>query len=219
MYNKLFKKTDIEKPEIAKETIVQLSNITLKLNKVKPSTSKTIKAESVKIKTLKFVPMRVVDAVKVKTDVPTVAALQTAVIGQTTQTGVSVSSNTNVSELPSNGTQAHVSNGDEITTIDFLESYPEFPGGKDAFAKYLSKSLKYPSLAFENGISGRVIVSFVIEKNGDLSNIKVLKGIGGGCDEEAIRVLKNSPAWKAGRQNGRNVRVAYTVPIVFQLGE
>jgi TonB family protein len=78
---------------------------------------------------------------------------------------------------------------------------------------------KYPSMARENNITGRVIVSFVVEKNGDLTDIKVLRGIGGGCDEEAVRVLKTAPSWKPGIQNGRPVRVAYTMPIFFQLAQ
>jgi protein TonB len=84
---------------------------------------------------------------------------------------------------------------------------------------YLQKNMKYPPVARENNITGRVIVSFVVEKNGDLSDVKVLRGIGGGCDEEAVRVLKASPAWKPSTQNGRSVRCTFTMPIFFQLAQ
>jgi protein TonB len=94
---------------------------------------------------------------------------------------------------------------------------PEFVGGMDAWAKFLGKNLRYPVQARDEGIQGRVTVSFVVEKNGELSNVKVLKGIGYGCDEEAIRVIKKSPFWKPGFQNGRPVRVSYVMPIVFRL--
>jgi protein TonB len=98
-----------------------------------------------------------------------------------------------------------------------VEVLPEFQGGMAGWGKYLQKNLKYPPMARENNITGRVIMSFVVEKNGQLTDVKVVRGIGGGCDEEAMRVLKNAPAWKPGIQNGRPVRVAYTMPIFFQL--
>lgn len=98
-----------------------------------------------------------------------------------------------------------------------VEVMPEFPGGQSGWGKYLQQAMKYPPIARENNITGRVIVSFIVEKNGNLSDIRVLRGIGGGCDEEAVRVLKATPAWKPGMQNDRPVRVAYTMPIFFQL--
>jgi TonB family protein len=100
-----------------------------------------------------------------------------------------------------------------------VEIMPEFPGGMAGWDKYLQKNMKYPPIARKNNITGRVIVAFVVEKNGDLSDIKVIRSIGGGCDEEAVRVLKTAPSWKPGIQNGRPVRVAYTMPIFFQLAK
>lgn len=100
-----------------------------------------------------------------------------------------------------------------------VEVVPGFPGGLGQFGKFLEKNLRYPAIARENGIKGRVYCSFVVEKDGSLTDIKIARGIGGGCDEEAVRVLKNSPKWTPGIQNGRPVRVSYTIPIVFQLQE
>ncbi|WP_026902766.1 energy transducer TonB [Pedobacter glucosidilyticus] len=100
-----------------------------------------------------------------------------------------------------------------------VEQMPEYPGGLEAFYKYLGNSINYPPVARENNIQGRVTVNFVVERDGSLTDIKVLRGIGGGCDEEAIRVLKKSKAWKPGVQNGRPVRVSYTVPVMFRLSE
>lgn len=92
----------------------------------------------------------------------------------------------------------------EIFTV--VESMPEFPGGTGELYKYLGNSIKYPPLAKESGIQGRVFVNFVVEPDGSISNVKVLRGIGGGCDEEAIRVVENMPSWKPGKQRGKAVR-------------
>lgn len=98
-----------------------------------------------------------------------------------------------------------------------VEKQPEFPGGLKAFYKYIGKKLKYPKQARRMGVQGTVYIQFVVDKDGSLSEIKVLKGIGAGCNEEALRVLKNSPKWEAGRQRGRAVRVKMSIPIKFLL--
>ena len=94
---------------------------------------------------------------------------------------------------------------------------PSFPGGEEALMKYLGTQIKYPVMARENGISGRVYLSFYVDKDGKVKEVKVLRGIGGGCDEEALRVVRAMPDWKPGRQNGRNVAVYYNVPVSFNL--
>ena len=104
-------------------------------------------------------------------------------------------------------------------TFTVVEVMPEYPGGVNEMMKFLSENIKYPMSAKENGISGKVLVTFVVEKNGLITNIKILRGIGGGCDEEAIRVLKLMPKWKPGTQRGQAVRVQYNVPIKFTLDE
>lgn len=98
-----------------------------------------------------------------------------------------------------------------------VESAPEYPGGQKALAKYLGSQLRYPAEARENNTQGKVYIGFVVEKNGSLSEFKIIKGIGGGCDEEAIRVLKESPAWKPGMADGKPVRTSYTQLITYQL--
>lgn len=108
-------------------------------------------------------------------------------------------------------------NTNAIVSFAAVEKLPEFPGGEAAFGKYLSNTIRYPPVAKENNTQGRVIVSFVVEKDGSLTDIKVLRDIGGGCGPEAIRVLQKSPHWKPGIQNGKAVRVAYTMPINFTL--
>ncbi len=103
----------------------------------------------------------------------------------------------------------------EIFTV--VESMPSFPGGMGALMKYLAENIKYPPLAKESGIQGRVFINFVVEPNGSISNVKVLRGIGGGCDEEAVRVVERMPKWSPGKQRGKPVRVSYNLPVKFTL--
>ena len=98
-----------------------------------------------------------------------------------------------------------------------VEENPEFPGGPAKLLEYVQKNLKYPMMARESDIQGRVFVGFVVEKDGSISNVRVLRGIGGGRDEEAVRVVQSLPKFKPGKQRGNPVRVQYTLPIVFKL--
>lgn len=98
-----------------------------------------------------------------------------------------------------------------------VEQSPSFPGGEEAFSKFISHTVKYPKEARDKNIQGRVIASFIVEEDGSLSNIKIVRGVGYGTDEEALRVLESSPKWKPGMQNGHTVRVQYAVPISFAL--
>lgn len=99
----------------------------------------------------------------------------------------------------------------------YVEQMPEFDGGIEELYKYLGKNIKYPPMAQENDITGKVIVQFVVGVDGKISNVEVLKGIGFGCDEEAMRVIKNMPPWTPGKQNGKSVPVYYKLPVKFQL--
>jgi len=92
-------------------------------------------------------------------------------------------------------------------------------GGMDAWSKFLNKNLRFPYEAQQDGVSGKVFLSFIIEKDGHLSDISVVRAAGHGFDEEALRVLKLAKAWKPGIQNGQPVRVKYTIPINFQAPE
>ncbi|MBS1647028.1 MAG: energy transducer TonB [Bacteroidetes bacterium] len=105
----------------------------------------------------------------------------------------------------------------EIFTV--VEQMPEFPGGPAEMMKYIQKNIHYPEVAKEAGIQGRCFVKFVVESDGSISNVEVLKGVTGGadCDKEAMRVVKSMPKWSAGKQNGRSVRVWFNLPIVFRL--
>ncbi len=98
-----------------------------------------------------------------------------------------------------------------------VEQMPSFPGGMGALMKYLATHIKYPELAKESGIQGRVFINFVVEPDGSIDHVKVLRGIGGGCDEEAVRVVKSMPKWNPGKQRGKPVRVSFNLPVKFTL--
>ena len=98
-----------------------------------------------------------------------------------------------------------------------VEKMPEFPGGQDALNRYLVRNIKYPLLAQENGIQGRVVCQFVVNSDGSIVDIAVVRGVEESLDKEAIRVIKSMPKWTPGRQGGKSVRVKYTLPIRFKL--
>lgn len=98
-----------------------------------------------------------------------------------------------------------------------VEKMPEFPGGQEALNRYLVRNIKYPLLAQENGIQGRVVCQFVVNSDGSIVDISVVRGVEESLDKEAIRVIKSMPKWTPGRQGGKNVRVKYTLPIRFKL--
>jgi TonB family protein len=103
----------------------------------------------------------------------------------------------------------------EVYTI--VENMPEYPGGQPAMYDYLLKAIKYPDEARKKGITGTVYVNFVVEEDGTISTVKILRGIGGGCDEESIRVVKSMPKWLPGTQNGKKVAVIFNLPIRYAL--
>ena len=104
---------------------------------------------------------------------------------------------------------------EEVFTI--VEDPASPHGGMPAFYKYVGSKMKYPSQAKRMGIEGKVFVQFVVDKDGSLTNVEAVRGIGGGCDEEAVRIIKNSPKWKPGKQRGRPVKVRMVIPVVFKL--
>ena len=106
---------------------------------------------------------------------------------------------------------------DERDLHFIVEKMPEFPGGIAAMMHYFNKSIRYPLAAREQNIQGRVFLTFVVEMDGSITNVEVLRGIGGGCDEEAVRVVQEMPNWNPGIQNGKAVRVSFNLPVRFGL--
>lgn len=101
--------------------------------------------------------------------------------------------------------------------FDVVEQMPSFPGGPSALMEWLSNNVKYPVVAQENGVQGRVVVSFVVERDGSITDVKVVRGVDPSLDKEASRVVKAMPRWIPGKQNGSAVRVKYNVPVAFRL--
>ncbi len=108
---------------------------------------------------------------------------------------------------------------EEVTEEIFVvvEEAPQFPGGESAFMKYLNDNIRYPVIAQENGIQGRVTCQFVVERDGSISDVQVVRGQDPSLDKEAVRVIQGMPRWKPGKQRGAPVRVRYTLPVLFRL--
>lgn len=130
---------------------------------------------------------------------------------------VEADQNTEVEEYIAPVMEQEEESEEERQIFMVVESMPEFPGGEPALYKYLAENIKYPQMAKESGIQGRVFVTFVVERDGSVTDVRVLRGIGGGCDEEAIRVVKAMPKWSPGKQRGKPVRVQYNLPVKFTL--
>lgn len=107
---------------------------------------------------------------------------------------------------------------EEQTIFEVVEEMPEFPnGGQAGLMQYLAKNIKYPTIAQENGTQGRVVCQFVVNRDGSIVDVKVLRGVDPYLDKEAVRVISTMPKWKPGKQRGKPVRVKYTVPVMFRL--
>jgi protein TonB len=165
------------------------------------------------------VPVVVQDKLVDDIEPPSVTDLKNSNPGQRTMAGVPEGDIVIIGPVGDGPKQAAVvEDNNEYKTIT-LEVQPSFPGGINKFYEYLRKTVRYPAMAQEQGIQGKAFMSFVIERNGDLTDISVANRIGGGIDEEAVRVLKASPAWLPGIQNGKPVRVRFNIPISFSLPE
>lgn len=152
-------------------------------------------------------------------DPPSAASLEQTVIGSITQEGITGIANAGSPEGMNGGTgnagNGAVDGDNNIYMAGGVEVYPEFPGGMTAWAKFIQRNLRYPDAAQENQVQGKVYISFVVEKDGSITDVTVMRGIGYGCDEEALRVIKKSPRWKPGMQNNKPVRVKYNIPIGY----
>ncbi|MBL7923392.1 MAG: energy transducer TonB [Bacteroidia bacterium] len=102
-------------------------------------------------------------------------------------------------------------------TYIWVEEMPAFPGGENAMLRYLAGNIRYPAPARERQLSGTVFISFTVDREGNIRDIELLKGIGGGCEEEALRVIRSMPKWKPGKQNGQTVNVQYKLPVSFKI--
>ena len=165
--------------------------------------------------TIKFTPPVVKDVVKKVEEVPDQKEMEKVQVAEKTQEG-DPNAKPDLSGLEGNGNAA-VEDVVEDKVFTFVEQQPQFPGGDAAMLKYLGENIRYPSVAQRNGLEGLVVLQFVVDQNGGISDIVVVKKLGGGTDEEAMRVVKSMPKWSPGKQNGRPVKVRYTLPVRFTI--
>lgn len=166
---------------------------------------------------IQFVPPVVVsenEETPEEANVPTTDELQNAVIGTETTEGPADGADPTLIIEASSGTEV-VSQTEPDEPFTFVEQMPAFPGGTEAMYAFISRNMRYPAVARENNISGTVVLQFVISKEGEILQARVIRKIGGGCDEEALRVVNMMPRWKPGVHNGRNVPVTLTLPVKF----
>ncbi|SDE17310.1 energy transducer TonB [Pedobacter soli] len=222
IYAKIFPK------EIVAETpptVVVVDNVIHQMKKEEPKPEKKpepAKADPVKVKTIAL-PSKIVVVDKVDIpEPPSLKEIEKAVISNVTQDGVEKPNAVITPDSKGTGDGTGVAKDGAGTGEDKeihlgADEYPEFAGGAKAWSKYMERNLRYPSRAQDEGASGKVYVSFVVEKDGSITDVSVIKGIGFGCDEEAMKVIKKSPLWKPGKNKGVPVRVRYNMAINFQM--
>lgn len=188
-----------------------------KIDPPKPKTEITAPVQaSRQVKTTRFVPP-VITSEPVPDEMPNIDLLAHTAVGPANTEGEQ-GDNINIPEpVTGSGTGVDITESTEPHNIADLSVLPKPFGGDEGWSKFLHKNLRYPAQAVDAEKSGKVWISFIIEKDGSLTDITMLRGPGYGMNEEALRVLKLAPAWKPGIQNGHPVRVQYTIPINFAL--
>lgn len=176
-----------------------------------------------KVATIKFLPPEVKkdEEVPEESPPPVVEELEKAVVADKTQEGDLNAQEAIIAPEETAPVKQEVKVVEaapvEEQIFQVVEQNPEFPGGLGALGQYLGKNIKYPAAASRANVSGKVFLTFVVNTDGSIQDVSVLKGLGFGCDEEAMRVIKGMPKWKPGKQSGRNVRVKYNLPVSFVL--
>lgn len=168
--------------------------------------------------TIAFLPPVVKPDEQVTEDyMPTVAELKNVNPGTKTQQGVEGGVDYSLLDVAPSVEEKVVNEDKKEEPFTYVEEMPSFPGGTEDLLAFIADHIQYPEIAKRAGVEGKVLVQFVVEKSGEIDDIKVIKGIGAGCDEEAVRVCKMMPKWKPGRQNGKPVRVRMVIPFHFKL--
>jgi protein TonB len=168
--------------------------------------------------TIAFLPPVVKPDEQVTQDyMPTVQELKNVDPGAKTQQGVEGGVDYSLLDVQPSVEEKVVKEEKKEEPFTYVEEMPSFPSGNDALLTFISSHIQYPEIAKRAGVEGKVLVQFVVEKSGEIDDIQVIKGIGAGCDEEAVRVCKMMPKWKPGRQNGKPVRVRMVIPFHFKL--
>jgi len=205
--------------DITGPIVIEMPNLPKLPDEVKAEAAPAAEPEK-QVKTEEFVKPKVVkENTKTATKtIPDQSELSKVHIGQNTLDGeIPEFPGAAPDKAPASGLGTGASDPAAPTEFIHAEVMPEFTGGDDALFRYLGKNMRYPQAAQRAGIEGTVVVTFVVAPNGAITKAEVVKGLGYGTDEEALRVINNMPAWQPGRQNGRAVPVRYTIPIRFSL--
>jgi len=216
-------KSIIPASKVKNVEVTTLSDIKLEKNKPKVEQPKIEIEPPQKIKsTIKFTPPVIKDDVDVK-DEEVMKTQEEVNDSKLSVSTADVKGNSkdadaiDLSELQQQ--QNKVVEEEVVKPYVVVEQMPEFPGGDEIMRKFLRDNIRYPMMARESGITGTVYVTFIVSATGQISDVKLLRGIGGGCDEEAVRVVKTMPKWIAGRQTGKPVPVQFNLPIKFSLNQ
>lgn len=211
-------KDDVVKPKLDQEVVLEAPPLDKTEPPPPPPPPTAPPPPPPKLSTIKFTPpvVKKDEEVRKVEEIPDQEELEDKVVATTTVEG-----NTNnpidLSGLGDEKGEAAVAEVVKETVYTYVEQMPQPPGGMEGLMQYLGKNIKYPALALRNQVEGKVFVNFVVGPSGQITNVTVTKGIGAGCDEEAVRVISKMPAWSPGKQNGRAVSVSYTVPVTFTI--
>lgn len=179
-----------------------------------PPPPKKVEPPKPKIDEVKFVKPKVVEAKKVTEEIKTIEELKDKNIAEKDQKG-DKDAKVTIDQPTGDSDKAVEVVDNNVYSSAGIEVQPEFPGGFAGFSKYVLKNFRYPEV--DQDIKGKIFVEFVVEKDGSLTDIKVLRDLGFGTKEETIRLLKSAPKWKSGEQNGKKIRVKYNLPITLDI--
>lgn len=209
---------------VAVTTAVELSSIETKKKQPKVEKKAPVKIEQPKVEKVKSSIKFTAPVIKKDEDVKPEEEMKTQEDLQKTKTTIgafNVVGNDEVGgevlKAKEEIAQPEPPKEEENKVFDVVEEQPSFPGGPSALMQWLRDNIKYPVIAAENGIEGRVIVQFVVSKTGSISDVRVARGVDPSLDKEAVRVVSSMPNWTPGKQNGTSVNVRYTLPVTFKL--
>lgn len=218
-FSKYIKSNDLVERNSSKPDLV-LQSVNVEKQKLPLPPSPPPAPDPPKLKTqVKYTPPKIVEGelIPPNAEPPDISQLENVAIGTINRKGDSRGINSDLL-LTSGAGITRAASIPEDSIFIFVEQKPMFPGGLDALRKYLHDHVRYPTIAKENGIQGTVVVQFVVNTDGSIVGVEVMgKKKGGGLEDEAIRVVKSMPKWTPGKQNGRNVRVRFNLPIRFKL--
>ncbi len=207
----------VEKKPVQKDVVLQ--QVEIKKPDLPPPPPPPPAPEPPKLKTqVKYTPPKVVEdeMVRPEEEPPDLSNLKDVAISTVSKAGDPNGIDPGLVQESGTGVTQAAPAPDKV--FQFVEQMPSFPGGQEALMKYLSDHIRYPAIARENGIQGTVVVQFVVNTDGTIVNVKTVgQKKGGGLEEEAVRVVKGMPKWTPGKQNGRSVRVQFSLPIRFKL--